>query len=170
MKIKDKVQVNPSLRQKSSTKVNNASFGIDIIGKEIKEELSNDSGISIDQHQSLSLKSQSFSPYSDKVIINSNDQNSRISRKRERYKRNRQKRRQQRKQFIYEKDLINKQQLSVLFCQQQNLLLKQDEKNVTHLFDEYSNENILKEWKPLTIEQSNELYQYALDKYHHRNN
>ncbi|CAF2924243.1 unnamed protein product [Rotaria sp. Silwood2] len=113
MKSKNKVQVNSSLRQKPSIKANNSSFEIDIIDKEIKKELLNDSGISIDQHQSAPLKSRRFSPSSDKVIINSNDQNSTISRKQR--KRNCQIRKQRRKQFIYEKELINKQQLSVLF-------------------------------------------------------
>ncbi|CAF3601089.1 unnamed protein product, partial [Rotaria sp. Silwood2] len=167
MKNKNKVKVEPSLRPKLPTKVN-------IIDKEIKEEFSNDSGIVIDQHQSSSSKIRSFSPSSNQVTINFNDQNLTNTHTHKQRNRKRHIRKHQRKQLIYEKELINKSQSSLLFSQQQkphNLLSEQNEhkqQNLQHLFDEYSNETILKEWKPLTFEQSNEIYKYAFDKYYQK--
>ncbi|CAF1090997.1 unnamed protein product [Rotaria sordida] len=170
---KNKVNINISLKPKLSIKFNNSLSGVEILNKKIKGELSNDSGILIDQHQSSSSKNRSFSPSFDKIIINSNDQNLTTSQKHKQRKRNHQIRKQQeRKQLIYEKELIHKNQSSLLFSQQQkqhHLLSKQNEQKLQDLLDEYSNETIPKEWKPLTIERSSELYQYAFDKYHQKN-
>lgn len=73
-------------------------------------------------------------------------------------------------QLLNEKELIYKRQSSLLFSQEskQHIIQNQfqtKQEYLNHLFDQYTSETISQHWKPLTIEESIELYQHAYDRY-----
>ncbi|CAF1311822.1 unnamed protein product [Adineta ricciae] len=100
-----------------------------------------------------SLSSQSHSPPLDQQIT------IRSGKKAKR----RAKRRSQRQRLIQEKELIYKQQSLLLSAGKSQ---HREEMTLDELHKEYSSENPYQNWKPLSFDQSFELCQYALDKYH----
>jgi hypothetical protein len=149
------------------------SSEVDIIDDEPMEEVSSDSGVFIGRYSSRSLsKSRSRSPSSRRVVIKSNDRLV-ITSNKQRRTRTRPSQKTQRQKLIYEKELISKKQSSLVFPRhkhERSLSDKWEHKDdkLKRLFDEYSNENIHKDWKPLTSRECQELYQYASDKYHEK--
>jgi len=82
-------------------------------------------------------------------------------------------RRKQRKTFFYEKELITKNQSSLHLSKQKHHhssseQWEHEQDKLKCLYDEYSSEDIHRNWKPLALTDSRELYQYALDKYHRK--
>jgi len=164
----NRIDVNQSL-----TRISESSSGIDIIDEESMETHSSDSEPLIIRYHSPSSSSSSSSSSSQcsrRVIINSTDQTVTISKKsrRRRRRRNRQKRW---KNFSNEAKSISKNQSlqhssTHKHHHSSSEQLKHKDDRLKRLFNEYSSEDIRREWKPLTSLESRELYEYAFDKHH----
>ena len=100
-----------------------------------------------------SLSSQSHSPSPDQQITIPSGKKAKRKAKR----------RSQRQRLIQEKELIFKQQSLLLLTAKSQY---QDGMTLDELYKEYSSENTYQNWKPLSFDQSFELCQYALEKYH----
>jgi len=161
--------VHQAYRPRSLTRVSESSSGIEIIDEETTETYSSDSEFSIIRYHS---PSSSSSLSSRRVVINSTDQIVTISNKRQRRRRRRRRNRQnQWKKSSTEKKSFDRNyssQHSSKYKHQHSSSGQRDykEDRLKHLFDKYSSEGSQKEWKPLTFLESQELYQYAADKYY----
>jgi len=155
----NRIDFNQSFRPQSLTRVSESSSGIDIIDEESMETHSSDSEPLIIRYHN----SSSSSECSRRVIINSTDQTVTIANRlgRRRRRRNREKRW---KNNSNEAKSISKNQS--LHHRSSSEQLKHKEDRLKRLFNEYSNEDIHREWKPLTFLESRELYEYAFDKHH----
>jgi hypothetical protein len=155
----NRIDFNESFRPQSLTRISESSSGIDIIDEESMETHSSDSEPLIIRYHSSSSSSPECSR---RVIINSTDQTVTISNRsgRRRRRRNREKRW---KNNSNEAKSISKNQS--LHHRSSSEQLKHKDR-LKRLFNEYSSEDIHREWKPLTFLESRELYEYAFDKHH----
>jgi hypothetical protein len=132
---------------------------VDFIDEESTGTHSSDSEPLIIRYDSAS----SSPTYSRQVIIRSTDQTVTISNKARRNRRRRFRKRSSKKESICENQSSwNKHRHS----SSEQSGRKGD--RLKRLFEEYSSEDIHREWKPLTFLESRELYQYAFDKYHEK--
>lgn len=152
----NRISVHQSYRPRSLTRVSESSSGIEIIDEETNS--SDCEPLVIRYHTPPSSSSSSCS--SRRVVINSIDQRVTITNKR----RSRE-RRQWKKSSTEKKRSVRH---SSKYTSQYSSSERRDYKGdrLKRLFERYSNEDIHREWKPLTLLESRELYQYADDKHY----
>lgn len=86
--------------------------------------------------------------------------------------RNRQKRKALQTKFRQEKELLNKNQALLIssskfkHCRSSFDRWEHKEEKLNRLFKEYSNEDTVTQWKPLSLKDYSELYEHAYNKYH----
>jgi len=145
-------------------RINESSSGIDMHEDESLETRSSNSEPRIIRCYSPSLSSSL--PSARQVIIRRRNRTVKRPRRQQR-----ETRRKQRKTFFSEKELIIKNQSSLHLSKQKHHhssseQWEHEQDKLKCLYDEYSSEDVHKNWKPLALTDSRELYQYALDKYH----
>jgi hypothetical protein len=160
MNIK-RIHFNQSFRPQYLTRVGESSSEIDIIDEESIETHSSDSEPLIIRYDN----SSSSSPCSRRVIIKSTNQTVTISKQRQERRKHRNRKKQWNK-FSYENKSLQYSSKSKHHYSSSSEQWKYKDDRLKRLFDEYSSEDIDREWKPLTFIESRELYQYAFDKYH----
>jgi len=163
MNIK-RIHFNQSFRPQALTRVSESSSEIDIIDEESIETHSSDSEPLIIRYDNYS-SSPSSSPCSRRVIIKSTNQTVTIS-KQPRGRRKHRNRKKPWNKFSYENKSLQYSSKSKHHYSSSSEQWKYKDDRLKRLFDEYSSEDIHREWKPLTFIESRELYQYAFDKYH----
>jgi hypothetical protein len=152
----NKLLVKQSFQPLSLSRGSDSSSGIDIIDEESMEiESSESEPLVIRYHSSPS------SPPSRQVIFKSTDQTKTFSNK-PRRRRESEMRRERRKRFFH------KSQDSSHLSNRKHQQCEHKDDRLKRLYDAYSSEHVHQDWKPLTLSDSQELYQYAFDRYHRK--
>ncbi|CAF2083045.1 unnamed protein product [Rotaria magnacalcarata] len=117
-------------------------------------------------HQNSSSINRSFTTSVDQFLKNLNDLNNSLPHEQLNQK---QYRKKKQNDFLYEKELIYKNQSLLLFLPGQTQRravtnqFQNKEEQLNYLLDEYTHETIPQEWKPASTELSIEIYQHAFN-------